>query len=397
MSQRCVRVGLFGWGTVGTGVSRILLDRADMIAQKTGIHLELSRIGVRRLPAVREGISFDPSRISDRPELILDDPDIDIVVETIGGTEPARTHILRALQQGKHVVTANKALLAEHGDELFAVAEAQAVSLHFEASVGGGIPIIKSLREGLPANEVEAIYGIINGTANYILTQMTEHGTEFGEALDTAQKLGYAEADPTFDIEGHDTAHKIVLLASLAFGVRVEMSDVSMEGICHITPKDLQYAGDLGFVIKLLAIAKRSGEKVQVRVHPTMIPERSMLGSVHDVFNAVCVVGDAVGPTMFYGRGAGQMPTASAVVADLLDAARVIQGQSKTGAPYGWNGRCNQSLQVEPIANSSSSYWWWRINQGFWRRSAASWENTRSVLQRSFRRIALERMQFTLS
>ncbi len=357
MSKRCVRVGLFGWGNVGTGVSRILLERAHLITEKTGFQLELVRIGVRRLPVSRPGISFDPSRVSDHPESILNDPDIDIVVETIGGIEPAKSYILQALQQGKHVVTANKALLAECGEELFAAAYRNGVNIHFEASVAGGIPIIKALREGLPANEIQTIYGIINGTANYILTQMTEHGTEFEDALAMAQELGYAETDPTFDVDGHDTAHKIVLLSSLAFGVPIQLEHIYLEGIRHITPKDIQYARELGFMIKLLAIAKRDAKRVQIRVHPTMIPERSMLANVHDVFNAVCIVGDAVGTTMFYGRGAGQMPTASAVVADLLDAAQLIEGGGPVPPPYGWNGHCNHDIQIESISKSRSRYY----------------------------------------
>ncbi|MBI1819734.1 MAG: homoserine dehydrogenase, partial [Nitrospirae bacterium] len=255
---------------------------------------------------------------------VVDDPGVDIVIELIGGIEPAKTILLSALKKNKHVVTANKALLAEHGEELYNKANKMGLDIGFEGSVAGGIPIIRILKEGLAANQIESFYGIINGTSNYILTKMTEEKLPFESVLREAQRLGYAEADPTFDIEGIDTAHKLSILITLAFGTQVHFKDIYIEGITQITPLDIEYAREFGFKIKLLAIAKRRGNEIEARVHPTMIHEGEMLASVNGVFNAIYLVGNALGQTLFYGKGAGELPTGSAVVSDLIDIARNI-------------------------------------------------------------------------
>lgn len=354
MSQ-VINVGLIGWGTVGTGVSRILTERGGMLAERTGIKLRLAKIADLDITTPR-GVKVDRSILTTDANEVLDDPHIQIVVELIGGIEPARSFILRAIRSGKHVVTANKALLAHHAEEIFAEAHKFGVNVYLEGSVGGGIPIIKSLREGLIANRIREIYGIINGTANFILTKMTEEGADFEEALREAQRNGYAEADPTFDVEGYDTAHKIAILSALAYGGKVELEKVYVEGITSITPKDIQYARELGYVIKLLAISKFHDGRVEVRVHPTMLPEKSTLANVRGVFNGIYVVGDAVGPTMFYGQGAGQMPTASAVTADLIDIARRIISNAPPYIPPCWKPEA-PPLEVMPIEECESKYY----------------------------------------
>ena len=264
---------------------------------------------------------------------IINDPDIDIVVELIGGTEPAKTFMLEAIRQGKHVITANKALLSTHGREIFEAAAAHQVEVGFEASVGGGIPVIKALKEGLVANRIEVIRGIMNGTANYILTMMTEHGTPFDEVLKDAQEKGFAEADPTYDVEGIDTAHKLAILMTIAYGQHVHLDDISVEGISSIEPIDIDFAKEFGYRIKLLAISRNHGSHVEARVHPTMVPESSMLASINGSFNAIQITGDTVGDTLFYGHGAGMMPTGSAVAADVVDIARNIISSSVNRVP----------------------------------------------------------------
>lgn len=326
-----IRVGLIGFGTVGNGLAKTLLTQRERLQKKIGIPIELSRvadINVSTLPAEYEDVVLS-SDASD----IINDPDIDIVVELIGGTEPAKSFMLEAIKHGKHVITANKALLATHGKELFEAAAAHEVEVGFEASVGGGIPVIKALKEGLAANSIEVIRGIMNGTANYILTMMTEHGTPFDEVLKDAQEKGFAEADPTYDVEGIDTAHKLAILMSIAYGQHVHLDDIYVEGISSIEPIDIDFAKDFGYRIKLLAISRNHGSHVEARVHPTMVPETSMLANINGSFNAIQIAGDTVGDTLFYGHGAGMMPTGSAVAADVVDIARNIISSSVNRVP----------------------------------------------------------------
>ncbi len=357
MGKPSINVGLLGWGTVGTGVSKILLNQSELIFQNTGIQLRLAKIAKRRLPASRLGVHLPADCLTTDSAEIVDNPEIDIVVELIGGIADARDLITKALRNGKHIVTANKALLAEHGFELFQLASEHNVSLNFEASTAGGIPIVKTLRESFAANRILSIYGIINGTCNYILTQMDEREIDFEVALKEAQAKGYAEAAPTFDVEGVDAAHKLTLLTSLAYGFNMPMQRVYVEGITKVTPKEIQYAHELGYVIKLLAIAKRNGDNVEVRVHPTMLPARSLLANVGGAFNAVCVIGDAVGPTLFYGQGAGEMPTASAVVADIIDAAKSILGRGQSHVPRAWLSESQAAISLCPMDDIETRYY----------------------------------------
>lgn len=318
-----INVGIIGFGTVGTGTASILLNNRGLLRERTGIDINLRRIADLDIKRDR-GIRLPKGILTAKVDELLVDPDIHIVVELIGGTTIAKDLILKAINSGKHVVTANKALLATHGAEIFRAAGKRNVELGFEASVAGGIPIVKVIREGLVANRIKAVYGIINGTTNYILTKMTEEKAEFSEVLKEAQKLGYAEADPTYDIEGIDSAHKLAILASLSYGPRFSIKDVYREGISWISPMDIEFARELGYKLKLLAIAKESDGKVELRVHPTMVPEEYLISKVDGVFNAIYVEGDAVGSTLYYGRGAGDMPTGSAVVSDIADIARNI-------------------------------------------------------------------------
>lgn len=324
-----IHVGVVGFGTVGTGTVRILLDSKELLKERAGIDINLKRVAdvdVRR----DRGIRLSKGVLTSDTDALISDPDISIVVELIGGTTVARDVVLRAIKNGKHVVTANKALLATHGAEIFGAAEKANVGIGFEASVAGGIPIIKVIREGLVANRIRAVYGIINGTTNYILTKMTEERREFDEVLAEAQRLGYAEANPAYDIDGVDSAHKLAILASLSYGARFSVRDVYREGISWISPMDIEFARELGYKLKLLAITKEIDGKVELRVHPTMIPEENLISKVDGVFNAVYVEGDAVGATLYYGRGAGDMPTGSAVVSDIVDIAKgIVHGSGK--------------------------------------------------------------------
>lgn len=323
MKRDAVKVGLLGMGTVGTGVVRVLCDNAENISRKVGVPIKVEKVLVRNLAKARN-LAVEPSLLTTNAADILDNPDIDIVIELMGGEQPAKEYILTAMQKGKHVVTANKDVVSKHGKDLFDMAAAHKVDFQFEASVGGGIPIIRPLKQCLAGNRIQEIIGIVNGTTNYMLTKMSQEGCDFHAVLKEAQEKGYAEADPTADVEGLDAARKIAILASIAFSSRVVVDDVYVEGITPITPRDIAYARELGFVIKLLAIAKEVNGQVEVRVHPALIPQAHPLASVNDVFNAIFVKGDAVGETMFYGRGAGELPTASAVVADVIDVARDI-------------------------------------------------------------------------
>ena len=317
-----INVGLIGWGTVGTGVARILLNQDKYIREHERLSIRLCKIADLDITTPR-GIDIDKNILTTDVNDVINNPEIDIVVELIGGLKPASDFIFSALKAGKHVVTANKAVLAAHGKNLFKTAKENKVLIKFEASVGGCIPIINSLLEGMAANNIFAIYGIVNGTCNYILTQMTQRGIDFSEALKEAQKKGYAEAKPDYDIKGIDAANKIVILTSLAYETEINLDDIYIEGVTDITQHDIQYAREFGYQIKLLAIAKLlEGNKIQVRVHPTMLPEDTMLANVDGVFNAIYVIGNAAGATMFYGRGAGQMPAASAVVGDIVEIAK---------------------------------------------------------------------------
>jgi homoserine dehydrogenase len=315
-----LKLGLLGFGTVGSAVWTILQRNAEMISTRTDMPIEWVKVADLDLDRVREA-GVPEALLSDDPASVVNHPEINCVIELIGGVEPARTLILQALRNGKHVVTANKALLALHGNELFQVANENRVSISFEASVAGGIPLIKSLREGLAANQINFIAGIVNGTGNFILTEMSAHQRDFDDVLSQAQALGYAEADPSFDIEGTDAAHKLMILAAIAFGIPFQFDRVYTEGIVSVSPVDIRYANELGYVVKHLAIAQRTSEGVELRVHPTLLPEAEILASVNGVMNAVLIEADAVGTTLYYGPGAGGEATGSAVIADLVDLA----------------------------------------------------------------------------
>ncbi|NYT76856.1 homoserine dehydrogenase [Alcaligenaceae bacterium] len=352
-----IKVGLLGLGVVGGGVWKVLNTNAEEIARRAGRCIEVSVAAVRDVDKARRLVG-DSLKIVDDPMLVVRDPDIDIVVELIGGDTLARELIMEAIAQGKHVVTANKALLAEHGNEIFQAARARGVMVTFEAAVAGGIPIVKAIREGLTANRIEWVAGIINGTTNFILTQMLAQGQSFDEALADAQRLGYAEADPTFDIEGIDAAHKLSLLASLAFGIPVQFEKAYTEGITNLAQEDLAHAERLGYRVKLLGITRRRPEGIELRVHPTLVPADSMLASVQGAMNAVLVRGDVVGPTLYYGQGAGDMPTASAVIADLVDVTRLQAADPGHRVPYlAFQHDAMDDTPVLEMADVVSSYY----------------------------------------
>ena len=351
MSSRAPRasvgVGLIGLGTIGTGVVRVLRRNAEVIRQRLGFPLELVRIA--DLDTLRDrGVDLEGIRFDSDAEGLISDPQVNIAIELIGGTDAARRLILRAIEAGKHVVTANKALLAIHGAEIFDAAARRGVDVAFEASVAGGIPILRSIREGLAANRIQSVHGILNGTTNFVLTQMEETGEPFEAVLKKAQELGYAEADPSVDVDGIDAAHKLTILAAMAFGARIEFKEVPTEGIRGLLPLDLLAAREFGYRLKLLGIAKAHDDgRIEARVHPTLISASSLLASVGGAMNAVAVSGDAVGPTLFYGAGAGELPTASAVVADLIEIAREIRrGSSRRVAPLSY---LPESLEPRPL------------------------------------------------
>ena len=316
-----LQVGLLGFGTVGAGVARLLIDSADRIRDRLGMGLNLKYVADIDLTTDR-GVRLADGVLIDDAERVVNDPEVDIVIEMIGGEGIAKTLILQAIANGKQVVTANKALLAKHGKELFQAADRKGVDLAYEASVGGCMPVIKTLRESLVGNRINGMGGILNGTCNYILSRITDEGIDFREALAKATEAGYAEADPTLDVEGFDTAHKLAILTSLAYGTEVDFDDIFIEGITQITPLDIDFARQFGYRIKLLAISKNHGDRVEARVHPTMIPEGNLLSTISGSLNALNISGDAVGDVMLYGHGAGMMPTASAVVGDVVDIAR---------------------------------------------------------------------------
>jgi homoserine dehydrogenase len=354
-TKKSINVGIIGFGTVGTGTARILLENAGIITRRLGAPVVLKKISDLDIKRDR-GLRLGDVQLTTNVKDIIDDPDIDVVVELIGGYKPAREFILEAIRKKKHVVTANKALLAVHGEELYAAAEQSGVTLGFEASVAGGIPILAAIRSGLAANNIRSIYGIVNGTCNYILTLMTNEGRKFTEVLGEAQAKGYAEADPTFDIEGIDSAHKLAVLTMLAYGTPVKFDDIYTEGISKITPVDIEFAKELGYKIKLLAITKMVDGQVEARVHPTMLPGNMPIASVDGVFNALSIVGDAVGSTMFYGRGAGDMPTGSAVVGDIIDIGRdILSGSSRRAPVTAFRERVQ--LKVRAMDDITSCYY----------------------------------------
>ena len=328
-----IKVGLLGLGVVGGGTWKVLARNAGEISRRAGRNIEVTRVAVRDIAKAR-ALLGDAVELGTDSFAVVRDPSIDIVVELIGGDTLARELVLEAIAHGKHVVTANKALLAKHGTEIFAAASAKGVMVAFEAAVAGGIPIIKAIREGLTANRIEWVAGIINGTTNFILSEMRSRGLPFATVLAEAQKLGYAEADPTFDIEGVDAAHKLTLLASLAFGIPVQFDKAHIEGISKLASEDIKLAERLGYRIKLLGITKRRPNGIELRVHPALVPGASLLANVEGAMNAVLVRGDAVGQTLYYGKGAGEEPTASAVVADLVDVTRLHTADPEHRVPH---------------------------------------------------------------
>ncbi len=353
-----VKIGLLGLGTVGGGTVNVLAQNADEIARRAGRGIRITHAAAREYDADRiEGLDRIET-LSDDAFAVVNDPAVEIVIELIGGCSPARELVLRAIENGKHVVTANKALIALHGNQIFAAAEARGVMVAFEAAVGGGIPIIKALREGLAANRIEWIAGIINGTGNYILSEMRDMGHDFAAALEEAQALGYAEADPGFDVEGTDAAHKLTILAAIAFGMPLQFDQTYTEGITRIELQDVAYAGELGYRIKHLGIARRGRDGIEQRVHPTLIPERRLLANVNGVMNAVLINSNALGPTLYYGAGAGSEPTASAVLADVVDVARALTGAPENRAPHlAFQADALIDLDILPISEIETAYY----------------------------------------
>ena len=352
-----VKIGLLGLGTVGGGTVTVLTRNAAEIARRAGREIRIARAAAMQYNPEIHGLD-QIGLIGNDAFAVVEDPEIDIVIELIGGYSPARELVLKAIANGKHVVTANKALIARHGNEIFAAAREQGVVVAFEAAVAGGVPIIKALREGLAANHIEWIAGIINGTGNFILTEMRDKGRDFADVLAEAQALGYAEADPTFDVEGIDAAHKLTILGSLAFGIPLQFEKTFTEGISRIQAQDVAYAAELGYRIKHLGIARRSGHGIELRVHPTLIPHRRLIANVDGVMNAVLVKGDAVGPTLYYGAGAGALPTASAVVADVLDVARVLTSDPGNRVPHlAFQPDEIADIPVLPMAEVETAYY----------------------------------------
>jgi homoserine dehydrogenase len=352
-----IKVGLLGIGTVGGGTFTVLKRNQQEIQRRTGKTIEIVKVADRNLELARK-VTEGKVEVTDDAFSVVNDPNVDVVVELIGGYGVAKDLVLKAIENGKHVVTANKALIALHGSEIFAAAQKKGVIVAFEAAVAGGIPIIKALREGLAANRIEWIAGIINGTTNFILTEMREKGLAFADVLGEAQRLGYAEADPTFDVEGIDAAHKLTILSAIGFGIPTQFDKAYTEGITKLESKDIRYAEELGYRVKLLGITKRTAAGVELRVHPTLIPEKRLVANVNGAMNAVVVKGDAVGPTLYYGAGAGAEPTASAVVADLIDVARLASASAEQRVPYlGFQPDQMADLPILPIGEIESAYY----------------------------------------
>jgi homoserine dehydrogenase len=353
VSLKPVKIGLCGLGTVGSGTFNVLQRNLEEIQSRAGCEISIAQVGARR-----DNPACDLSGITVSRDIfdVVENPEIDIVIELIGGTTVAKEVVERAINNGKHVVTANKALIAEFGNDIFALANKKGVTVAYEAAVAGGIPIIKALREGLSANRIEWLAGIINGTGNFILTEMGDKGRDFADVLKEAQALGYAEADPTFDVEGIDAAHKLVILASLAFAMPLQYDKVFTEGISAIETKDIEYAQQLGYRIKHIGIARRAESGIELRVHPTLIPEKRLIANVNGVMNAVLVKGDAVGPTLYYGAGAGAEPTASSVIADIVDIARQVSRDASVAVPaLGFDQLNDQPLL--PIEDVVTAYY----------------------------------------
>ncbi len=352
VGERTLRIGLLGCGNVGAAVVRLLERNREEVARRAGCRLEITRVAVRD-PAATRDVPLDVSVFVDAPMAVIEDPDVDIVCELIGGIEPAATLVLAAFERGKPVVTANKELLATRGRELFDASDAKGLDLYFEAAVGGGIPLIRPLKESLTGERLRRVVGIVNGTTNFILTRMSEEGRSFDDVLAEAQRLGYAEADPTADVDGHDAAAKLAILASIAFNARVVAGDVFREGISRVRTEDIEYARRLGYVVKLLAIAELGDdERITARVHPAMVPEAHPLASVRDAFNAVFLRGPTIGELMFYGRGAGGEPTATAVVGDLVSVAR-----NRLAHTHGVGCTCFHERTIRPMAEMTGQYY----------------------------------------
>ena len=355
--MRQIQIGLLGCGTVGTGVAKLLIENQDLLTARVGAELNLKWVADIDIETDR-GIQLPAGVLTTDAQKVLNDPEIDMVIEMIGGEGIAKDLMLQAINNGKHIVTANKALLAAHGNELFAAAARKGVDLAFEASVGGCMPTIKSMRESLVGNHIKAMSGILNGTCNYILSKIEDEGISFEEALAEAQNQGYAEADPTLDVGGFDTAHKIAILAALAYGMEINLKDVYIEGISRITPLDIEFAGQFGYRIKLLAISKFQDNRVEARVHPTMIPFKNLLASISGTVNAITISGDAVGDILLYGHGAGMMPTASAVVSDIVDIARnILSGTTRRIPPLSYQRESISRIPVLSIDDLVTHYY----------------------------------------
>jgi len=352
-----INVGIIGFGTVGAGAVEILLQNRDIIHNRVGFPVVLKRIADIDTDSDR-GIPIEQDVLTTDAMDVINDPEIDIVVELIGGIEQAKDYILKAMENGKHVVTANKALLAEYGREIYQSSKKYGVNIAFEASVGGGIPVIRSLREGLAANRIKIIMGILNGTSNYILTQMTQKGLPYREAVQEAIDLGYAEDPPTLDINGTDAAHKLAILISIAFGIPASFDSIYREGIDRLTPEDISFANEFGYCLKLLAVAKDRGDRVEARVHPAMISLDHIMANVNEAYNAIYLEGDFVGPNLYYGMGAGRRPTGSAVVSDIMNLARQIQHGAKTTVPFSTHApSLENDLSIQPIEELHTAYY----------------------------------------
>jgi len=352
-----LNVGIVGLGTVGGGTYTVLKRNGEEMARRTSVDIKVTHVADKNIERANE-LTRGDIEITDDAFALVANPAVDVVVELIGGVTIAKDVVLKAIENKKHVVTANKALIAMHGNEIFSAAQKMGVMIAYEAAVAGGIPIIKALREGLSANRIKWLAGIINGTTNFILTEMREKGLAYQEVIGEAQRLGYAEADPTFDVEGIDAAHKLVIMASIAFGMPLKFDEVYTEGITQLEQADIKYAEELGYTVKLLAVTKRTDKGIELRVHPTLIPKKRLVANVDGAMNAVVVQGDAVGPTLYYGAGAGAEPTASAVVADLIDVARLKDASDIQRAPaLGYQANQVQDLPVLPIAEISSAYY----------------------------------------
>ena len=373
-----MNIGLLGIGTVGGGVFELLKSNINEIQRKTATDMKIVAVADKNIVRAKE-IAGSAIEVTDDPFKLVADKEIDVIVELIGGTTIAKDLVVKAIENKKHVVTANKALLANFGNELFALAKKNNVTLAFEASVAGGIPILKSIREGLAGNKIEWVAGIINGTTNFILTEMQEKGVTFAKALSEAQSLGYAEADPTFDIEGIDAAHKLTILAGLSFGIPMNFKDVYVEGIKALEQKDIQYAEELGYRIKLLGIAKSRDKGIELRVHPTLIPEKRLIANVNGAMNAIVVKGNMVGPTLYYGAGAGALPTASAVVADLIDISR-----SSHVPPHGFEDNKINSIPIYKIEDAIKQTIASGEGQTFWMKSIGIDESGTQVSEMGF-------------